>query len=388
MRGFLRGLGGIDRRRTLGERGRTSGVAPVHFPTTMDGPSGVAIAAALLGATLAGGGRDRGDEGAHASASSRRRHALRTELDRQQRSSAETRAVQDLILSSMQDGVLLVDPKGATAFANVALERHLGRRPASIGAVVPDLAARRRRAGRARPRPARSWSRSASPPGSCGSSPRPPVTTVPSSSWYATSPRRAGSTRSSRDFVANASHELKTPAASIQAAAETLRQAAADDPAAVSHFAAQIEREAARLSRHRRGPPRPVAVWNPAASCPSGSRSTRSSARKRSGLTTWRGRRGLSLEVRTGDDVWVDGSARDLSLPDQEPRRQRDPVHASGRLGDRRASAREGADAVLTVTDTGSGSRRRTSHACSNASTGWTAPAPARRAGRASASRS
>jgi two-component system sensor histidine kinase SenX3 len=52
-----------------------------------------------------------------------------------------------------------------------------------------------------------------------------------------------------RDFVANASHELKTPAASIQAVAETLASVADHDPAAVSRFASQLEREAMRLSR-------------------------------------------------------------------------------------------------------------------------------------------
>jgi two-component system sensor histidine kinase SenX3 len=52
-----------------------------------------------------------------------------------------------------------------------------------------------------------------------------------------------------RDFVANASHELKTPAASIRALAETIRDAAAGDPAAIRHFAEQMEREAMRLSR-------------------------------------------------------------------------------------------------------------------------------------------
>src|SRR5262249_28496741 len=52
-----------------------------------------------------------------------------------------------------------------------------------------------------------------------------------------------------RDFVANASHELKTPAASIRAAAETLRDRAIDDPPAAPRFTEQLEREAMRLSR-------------------------------------------------------------------------------------------------------------------------------------------
>jgi signal transduction histidine kinase len=52
-----------------------------------------------------------------------------------------------------------------------------------------------------------------------------------------------------RDFVANASHELKTPAASIRALAETIQTAADDDSESVPRFAAQLEREALRLSR-------------------------------------------------------------------------------------------------------------------------------------------
>jgi signal transduction histidine kinase len=62
-----------------------------------------------------------------------------------------------------------------------------------------------------------------------------------------TEARRADKVR--RDFVANASHELKTPAATIQAAAETIFTAAHDDPSVVPRFAAQLEREAVRLSR-------------------------------------------------------------------------------------------------------------------------------------------
>jgi signal transduction histidine kinase len=52
-----------------------------------------------------------------------------------------------------------------------------------------------------------------------------------------------------RDFVANASHELKTPVASIRALAETIAMSAGDDPDVVPRFAAQLEREAVRLSR-------------------------------------------------------------------------------------------------------------------------------------------
>ena len=62
-----------------------------------------------------------------------------------------------------------------------------------------------------------------------------------------TETRRSDQVR--RDFVANASHELKTPAASIQAAAETIRTAAGEDPSVIPRFASQLEREAARLSR-------------------------------------------------------------------------------------------------------------------------------------------
>jgi two-component system phosphate regulon sensor histidine kinase PhoR len=51
-----------------------------------------------------------------------------------------------------------------------------------------------------------------------------------------------------RDFVANASHELRTPVASIRSSAETLR-GAMEDPQARATFLEIIERNAARLQR-------------------------------------------------------------------------------------------------------------------------------------------
>ncbi len=62
-----------------------------------------------------------------------------------------------------------------------------------------------------------------------------------------TDAKRAQATR--RDFVANASHELRTPISAIRAAAETLQDGGIDDPAAARSFIDIIVRHAERLAR-------------------------------------------------------------------------------------------------------------------------------------------
>jgi len=173
------------------------------------------------------------------------------ELDRAlaaRRSAEQERSARDSILRSMHDGVVLFDPDGPVRFSNDAASRHLTAVPASRATVLPlslREAADAASDGRATTlevqvgTPTR-WIRGTAfpvdPPGA--------VLLVLTD---VTESRRIDAIR--RDFVANASHELKTPAASIQATAETIRTAAEHDPAVVPRFAEQLEREATRLSR-------------------------------------------------------------------------------------------------------------------------------------------
>src|SRR5438876_3155479 len=206
--------------------------------------AGIAAGAAAVGAAAAG-------------ATARRRLArtrgqtlaTQASLEAIERTSTEDRRIRDTILSSMREGVLLVDRDGRCIFANDALVRHLGGSPASLDELFPtEIRRGARRAGYTGAAnavevetgvPSR-WLRASSQPIDDGGSVLVVVRDV-------TEARRLDAVR--RDFVANASHELKTPAASIRAAAETLLNGALEDPPAALRFTEQLQRDAMRLSR-------------------------------------------------------------------------------------------------------------------------------------------
>ena len=200
----------------------------------------VAIAVAALVAAARERRRARG-------ATSAGKQAVAELQARLERSESE-RVPATTILTSMQEGVVLFGPGGATRLANAAAERHLGVRPSSIEALLP-LGLQRivRRAADERTALVTEAETGAPTRVLRGSAIPTDDGSVVLVLRDITETRRLDQVR--RDFVANASHELKTPAASIQAAAETIRTAASEDPSVVPRFAAQLEREAARLSR-------------------------------------------------------------------------------------------------------------------------------------------
>jgi two-component system sensor histidine kinase SenX3 len=179
-------------------------------------------------------------------AADRARRAERAAAAARQRasSSATDMAVRDAALSTLADGVVVFDPEGRVAYANSAAQTILSRRFDSISEVTP-----------AALREAIVLAATASRPIELDveiSARRVQATALATSqgnivlmSRDVTEQRQLDRVR--RDFVASASHELKTPVASILALAETLKKAASD-PEALDGFLDRLEQEAERLS--------------------------------------------------------------------------------------------------------------------------------------------
>lgn len=152
-------------------------------------------------------------------------------------------------LEAMPEGVVLFDGAGRIALVNPAATRLLGRVPRTVEGLLPLDLREAVRAARAERQPRTAELETGAPPRLLRADAVPAAEdgSVLLVLRDVTEARRLEAVR--RDFVANASHELKTPVASIRAAAETLRTAADADPRAVAGFAERIEHEAVRLSR-------------------------------------------------------------------------------------------------------------------------------------------
>ncbi|MGH2794525.1 MAG: ATP-binding protein [Actinomycetota bacterium] len=168
------------------------------------------------------------------------------------------RRTRDLVLAALDEGVVLMDESGGVRYANPSATRLLGRmagdfplaeqstvRDPFIPPVLRRLVGLAFEAGSVREQEleigqrARTVLASAFPAGGEG--------LVLLVLRDVTEARKVDAIR--RDFVAAASHELKTPVASIQASAETLSHALDEDPEAARRFIGNLQRDSERLSR-------------------------------------------------------------------------------------------------------------------------------------------
>jgi signal transduction histidine kinase len=161
-------------------------------------------------------------------------------------------ATREIVLSAMSEGVLLVDPSARIIYTNRAAHMILGRVFDTADDVTPEPLREAIRAVRAQ----------LDEPGTADASVCQfetrgaivEVTARPSKPHGSVVVVLRDVTRAGRiehlrrDFVANASHELKTPVASILALSATLRSVASEDPEKLTAFLSRLENEAERLA--------------------------------------------------------------------------------------------------------------------------------------------
>jgi two-component system phosphate regulon sensor histidine kinase PhoR len=225
-------------------------------------------------------------------------NAMSEQLDARLDELRNETALRERVLRSMAEGVLLAEPSGSVAYANPAARALLGN-PRSLPAHVADEGAHEFDVHHPESRSIR-------------------ATTAKLDDGRVlvvlqdvTEMRRLEAIR--RDFVADASHELKTPVAAVLATAETLEHAIEHDPERARSFVAQLGAEARRLAtlvkdlldlsriERVRAPSERISL--------SALADTEIEMMRRAALE-----KGLGVEARIEDGVEIEGRREDIAL--------------------------------------------------------------------------
>lgn len=158
-------------------------------------------------------------------------------------------ATLDVVLSALPQGTILIGPNDTVMYANPAAEGLLGPVPENVGALTPHQFQTSVREARGARKPVRVDVDHGTPVRNLTGIATPFLEDerVLLLVIDITERERADSIR--RDFVANASHELKTPVATIIASAEAMQIALARHDANVAVFADRVGESAHQLDR-------------------------------------------------------------------------------------------------------------------------------------------
>ena len=117
-----------------------------------------------------------------------------------------------------------------------------------------------------------------------------------------------------RQFVANASHELKSPVASLQALADAIREAVHDDPETAKRFADNLIRESDRLARLITDLLDLSRLEDPVSASSHAMDLSRVARAQTATLRPEANAKGLTLFERIDSGVWIKGDEQQLGL--------------------------------------------------------------------------
>lgn len=157
-----------------------------------------------------------------------------------------------------------------------------------------------------------------------------------------------------REFVAHASHELKSPVASLQALAEAVHQASEDDPQAVGRFSYKMVAEATRLGRLVSDLLDLSRLEEPGGLPDERADLSRVALRQLGQVRVPAESKQMQLESHIEPDVWVRGDEQQLGLMIRNLLENAIRYTPQGGLVSLEL-ARVGGEAILSVTDNGIG---------------------------------